>query len=210
VPLKYRSRIEYIINGIPLPNGSSLKDYSGRIKVLYVGRGTEEKRIHLIAQIAHGIKEQGRNIDFDFMGDVENAIPGNLLPYCNLLGHKTNNTEIELIYRQSHIVIITSYTEGFPMVIMEGMAHNCAVIATPVGDIPLHVKNKENGFLFTEINDEQKIVAEGIEYIGSLNNDRALLEKMGNKNRQYAFDNFGVNKFNESYRQLINHLRSQV
>jgi glycosyltransferase involved in cell wall biosynthesis len=90
------------------------------------------------------------------------------------------------------------------------MAHNCAVIATPVGDIPLHVKNKENGFLFTEINDEQKIVAEGIEYIGSLNNDRALLEKMGNKNRQYAFDNFGVNKFNESYRQLINHLRSQV
>ena len=208
VPVKYQSRIEYIINGIPLSNEVVSKDYSGTLRVLYVGRGTEEKRIHLIAQIAKGIKDQGLNINFDFMGEVENAIPKTLLPYCNLLGHKTINTKIESIYLESHIVIITSYTEGFPMVVMEGMANNCAVIATPVGDIPLHVKNKENGFLFSEINDEQKIIAEGIGFIASLNNERALVEQMGNINRQYAFDNFGLNRFNENYRQLIIQLRS--
>lgn len=52
IPAFYKSRIQYIVNGIRLPLTVKEKDFAGTIKVLYVGRGTEEKRVHLIAKIA--------------------------------------------------------------------------------------------------------------------------------------------------------------
>lgn len=209
IPEVYKSRIKYIVNGISLPAVVKEKDYKGNVKVLYVGRGTEEKRVHLIAKMAEQAAKRNLAVEFLFMGDVQEAIPERLQQHCKFLGHKSDEIEIDKVYQQSHIIMITSYTEGFPMVIEEGMARGCAVMATPVGDIPVHVKNNENGFLFSTIKDEELIVTEAIDFLTLLCSNRKLLKEMGDRNIDYAINHFSIQAFNRSYRDLFNELRSK-
>ncbi len=89
------------------------------------------------------------------------------------------------------------------MVIIEAMNNGCAIIATPVGDIPLHIKNNENGFLFTAVTDEITIVNEAVDYILQLKNNTALCNSISKNNSNYALANFGITKFNEAYSKLL-------
>ena len=89
------------------------------------------------------------------------------------------------------------------MVVIEAMAFGCAVLATAVGDIPYHVKDGINGFLFSDMADEEKIVEEGAARILKLKNDRQLLKTISTNNTSYAKHNFGIEKFNRTYRQLF-------
>ena len=209
VPKSYASKIQYIVNGISLPEVVKEKDYTGTIKLLYVGRGTEEKRVHIVAKIAEQAFIKGLPLQFLFMGDVQEAIPEKLRQYCTFLGHKSDEFEIDEIYQQSHLVIITSNTEGFPMAIEEGMARGCAIMATPVGDIPVHVKNNKNGVLFSTVNDEAAIITEAINFLTLLCSDRKLLKEMADRNINYANKHFSIQAFNKSYRDLFNELRSK-
>lgn len=209
IPLHYFSRIQHIVNGIPLPKNVSEKNISGKLQILYAGRGTEEKRVHIIAKMAKEALLNNLPVDFIFMGDVQSAIPKELLQYCKIIGHLSNPDEIESVYKQAQVVIITSYTEGFPLVIEEGMAHGCVVMATPVGDIPLHVKNNENGFLFTSIHNEERIVTEGIEFLTLLCKDRNSIQKIGDRNKKYAEDNFSIEDFEKSYEDIFIQLRNR-
>ncbi len=203
VPLIFYNKIEYIVNGIPLPEKQNEKDYNGNLQVLYVGRGTEEKRVHIVAKMAEKAHRQKLPVEFVFMGDVKNAIPTTLLNHCKLIGHQTDSENIDEIYSQSHIVIITSYTEGFPLAIEEGMARGCAVMATAVGDIPVHVKNIENGLLFSSVDNEEIIVDEGVEFITLLCYNKKPLQEISIRNRKYAMEHFGIEAFNERYKQLF-------
>ncbi len=209
VPAHFRNKIQYIVNGVPLPMHVTAKEENGNIKVLYVGRGTEEKRVHLVAQIARQAADKKLPVSFLFMGDVAEAIPIDLHRYCTFLGHKSDAAEIDAVYQQAHVVIITSSTEGFPLVIEEGMARGCGVLASPVGDIPYHVKQAINGFLFSVSTDEHIIVNEGITYLSAWCSNRKLLLDMGLRNIEYAKANFSLAAFNRQYNQLFNQLRNQ-
>ena len=209
VPHQFNNKIEYVVNGIQLPQHYHRKSFDRPLQVLYVGRGTEEKRVYLIAKIAAAAARNNLPVEFIFMGDVANSIPSEHLPWCKLLGPKKDPAEIESIYQQAHVVIITSSTEGFPMVIEEGMANGCTIISTPVGDIPFHVKHGTNGFLFSSANNEELIISEGVEYLTRLCKHKNLLAEMGETNRKYAIENFGIEAFNNKYRQLFNQLRNQ-
>ncbi len=203
IPNHFKQNIIYICNGIDLPKDVLKKNLSENLEILYVGRGTEEKRVNLVAMIAKKAFEAGLPVDFTFMGDVKESIPTNLLTYCNCIGTITNENEIVNIYQRSHILFITSYTEGFPMVIMEAMAYGCVIIATPVGDIPFHVTQNENGFLFTSVKDESVIVEEGLRFLSQLNQERKKLLEISENNVHYAKENFNITKFKEAYENVL-------
>jgi L-malate glycosyltransferase len=210
IPRDFQDKITLIINGIPLPEQAPEKEYNKILKVLYVGRGTEEKRVHLIAEIAKRIAGKKLPVQFLFMGDVSTAISSALLPYCKLLGHQSDQNTISKIYENANVIIITSSTEGFPLAIQEGMAHHCVVLATPVGDIPVHINPNENGFLFTDTINEEKIIKEGIDFITLLHENRELLKLMGTRNHAYAFEHFGLEKFTHEYRQLFKKVQPSI
>jgi len=44
-------------------------------------------------------------------------------------------------------LVLPSYTESFPMVILEAMSMGVPVVATPLGGIPTLVRDGENGIL---------------------------------------------------------------
>jgi L-malate glycosyltransferase len=204
VPDGIAERIRYIVNGVDMPAIIPSRDYSKTIlKALYVGRGTAEKRVHLVAAIAKACTGEQLPVTFEMMGDVKDAISTEHLPYLYLHGNIEDANKINEIYNHCDILIISSSTEGFPLVIAEAMARGLAIIATPVGDIPVHIKDAANGFLFTDVTNEAIIIKEGVDYIRQLAADRPLLEKISGNNRQYALTTFGIDRFAAAWQQLL-------
>lgn len=92
------------------------------------------------------------------------------------------------IYLKSDVLVLPSYGEGLPMVIMEAYHAGCAVISTAVGAIP-EVVGKDNGFVIEPGNKEQLLDAMKI-----LINNHQLLQSMKRENVQEA-EKFTLKKF---------------
>ena len=205
VPDGYAKRILYIQNGIILPGERTIKKENDKLVVLYVGRGTAEKRVHLIAQMAKKLMEANMPVDIELLGDVKEAIPQSLHSYVHFWGNQNDPNTIQEIYAGADVLILTSVFEGFPMVAMEAMANGLAIVSTAVGDIPYHIKESENGFLITATN-EDEIVEKGVAILSKLADDKEQVRKIGERNKAYAFAHFGIDEFNKNYLRLFESL----
>jgi L-malate glycosyltransferase len=203
IPLKFGERIRFIMNAIDLPSLKPLSQKNnGAMSVLYVGRSTPEKRVHLIAEMASVLSDKNKSIQFRFLGDVKEAIPKEYHAYCRFLGNQSDPKLIDEVYRTSDVLILVSDTEGFPMVVMEAMAHGLAIVSTAVGELPLHVKNGINGFLIEDYRNEKAVIAQGMAHILQLHEDKDLLQRMSKNNIQYAYSHFGMERFVADYVHL--------
>ena len=54
--------------------------------------------------------------------------------------------EKEALFKQSDIFILPSYSEGFPLSVLEAMSYGLPLIVTPVGALPEVLKEGENCF----------------------------------------------------------------
>ena len=177
------------------------KSYNTNLSILYVGRSTVEKQVHLIAEIAKGLKNKIDVIitmigefNSEFIKDNEHLI--NFVP-------EIHDIKILRNYYESHdLLILVSSREGFPMVIMEAMAHGVVPISTPVGGIAFHITNEFNGLLLNG-NDDFQIVEDAVVKILELYNDRHLMKKMSLNAYNYAKENFSINRFDESYKAIF-------
>lgn len=208
IPSHYGKRIQFIMNAIDLPlQKPGNKHFDQTLNVLYVGRSTPEKRVHLIAHIASLIRKVEANIQFQFLGEVEDAIPNEYRSACQFFGNQDSEKAINEIYAKAHVLILLSDTEGFPMVIMEAMANGLAIVATGVGEISLHVKNSVSGFLIENYLDEKHVVTKATEAIFQLYSDGNLLAEIAQHNIEYAHQNFGMERFKNEYMNLIREVK---
>jgi glycosyltransferase involved in cell wall biosynthesis len=205
VPSHYDGKIRYIVNGIELPDKKEprvLED--GKLKMMYVGRGTPEKRVHLAGAIASELRKQGLPVEMSFVGDVAHELDSDNKAHDVCFGNVDDPAVLHNLYVQrADILLITSSEEGFPMVVEEAMARGSIIIATPVGDMPVHIKQGVNGFLFSTVSDEQLIIEEAVAFIRQLLSDVKLCHTISSNNIEYAYNNFGLLNFEESYRHLI-------
>jgi L-malate glycosyltransferase len=169
------------------------------LKILFVGRGTPEKRPELFVQIAAEAARQNINAYFTLVGDMDENLLGNLPPNTTAIGNVNDANLLNEIYCKHQLLIIPSATEGFPIVLMEAMARGCAVMATP-GDIPYHVYNNKNGWLFSAVN-ENVVLAESIAFLQSLTQEK--LQNLCSTTQEYAYQNFGIQQFNTAYQSIL-------
>jgi glycosyltransferase involved in cell wall biosynthesis len=82
-------------------------------KILYSGRPGPEKRIHLITEMATELNKEQKDIQFEMIGDISSLVNASDFPFIKFYGNINDNEEINSIYSNAHLLLITSNTEGF-------------------------------------------------------------------------------------------------
>lgn len=98
---------------------------------------------------------------------------------------------------------MTSAYEGFPMFIKEGMACGCVPVVTALEGNKMHLTSGANCLLINAVENEQQVVALGVEQIKKLIHDLHLLQQLSENAYEYATTHFSKEKFNKEYRELL-------
>ncbi len=125
------------------------KDYSKALRICFVGRMDAEKGVY---DIVDAIKNSKYKFDsIDFIGDgpelsklKEYAADNDVV--ANFHG-SLSRIQVFEIYRQSHMILLPSKSEGFPKVIAEAANFGCIPVVSDVSSIGQYI-NETNGFLW--------------------------------------------------------------
>lgn len=198
IDLELTNRIDVIYNGVEI-SPTFLRNYDNHkvLSCVYCGRIAIEKRVDLIVEIG---KKNGQNVNLSIYGHKEIEVDGIEKFYIKNIESKE---EMNLIYQSSDILLITSYREGFPMVVMEAMANGVVCICTDVGGIKEHIINGENGFLVSNELDKKEIIEKFYLIISELNSNRNLLRTISKNALEYSKNNFSLNTFSSSYKKIL-------
>jgi glycosyltransferase involved in cell wall biosynthesis len=196
-------RVKIINNKIHIPDSFEQKNYSDPLKVLFVGRPDKVKRIYLIGQIARKVSEV-IPIEFVLVGrDLINQVEPVDVDLLSFEGEVKDPNRMEQLYKEAHILLITSSREGMPMVVMESMVYGVVPICTSVGAIPDHITSQENGILIDKDQSDKNLVEDFCKEIVYLNNNRSQLRKLSANAYEYAKDSFNGNTFDAEYQSLL-------
>ncbi len=196
------SRLTVIANRIAVPPVCPEKAAAGPLQLLFVGRGSQEKRIKLIGQAARRCSDVGLPVVVTLVGDVADWLEAGDADRCRLTGPISDSDRLTDLYRQSHLVLITSSREGFPLTVMEGMAQGCVPLCTAVGGIAEHIRHQENGWLLPA-EDDAAVVEALVAAVAELVADRQMLTRLSASAYAYAGRHFSGARFCEQYQRVI-------
>lgn len=195
-------RIALIENRVPVPRNCPEKDGRGPLNVLFVGRGSPEKRVHLVGRIATHCRQAGLAARFSLVGEMGEAVEPGDRENCEFYGETASPDVLPQIYDTAHVLLLTSSREGFPLVVMEAMARGVVPVVTDVGGLSRHLTSGVNGVL-VENRDEDHIVREMAEAIARFAADREGLRSHSAAAYEYAKARFGGEDFCAAYRSLL-------
>ena len=98
--------------------------------------------------------------------------------------------DVERLLNAIDIFVLSTKTEGLPLVILEAMAHAKPVVATAVGGVPELIRDKETGFLHSPGDYEAQA-----NQLGLLVEDKALRHRIGAAGRALAQSDFSRERF---------------
>ncbi|GGG61697.1 glycosyltransferase family 4 protein [Epilithonimonas arachidiradicis] len=126
-------RIEIIHNKVDLPDSLPPKQKNKKLKIIFVSRNSHEKRPEIFFEIAQRCFDRSIPVEFLLIGDFDKNIKHteNMI----IIGSIKEKDMLNFYYQQSDLILITSYREGFPMVLLEAMAYGTVPISTDVGEI---------------------------------------------------------------------------
>lgn len=145
----YLSKISVIKNRVSIPESYIQKQKNENLKIIFVSRNSHEKRPEMFFEIAKRCDAKNKNFDFLLVGDFDENIPhpSNM----SILGSIKDKELLNSYYANSDLLLITSFREGFPMVVLEGMAFGVVPICTNVGEMQEFIgRQYKNGVLIED------------------------------------------------------------
>jgi len=113
-----------------------------------------------------------------------------------------NHIDVPSILRSSSALILPSYWEGMPTVVLEAMASGVPVISTKVGDIPQLIRDKETGLLINRSLESFKSA------VSLVLNDRLLVSRMTKRARTIVEDEYTVRNVHRIVRNVYTEMVS--
>ena len=144
---------------------------------------------------------EGRERDFVV------AIAGKLTDseYCRMLHCRVEKRSVQdrfrfigfrsdttALYSAADVFVLSSRSEGLPMVILESMMAGLPVIATRVGGVPDAVGDR--GLMVEAAKPEQLASA-----MGRMINEEGLADRLGRTGREHALSTYGVDRMVDDY-----------
>ena len=155
IPLEHWDKVKVIRCGL---DDAFLAEQSVDIplssnQLVCVGRLCEQKGQLLLLDAMKGLIDKGMSCTLVLAGDgpmrteVETRIQQyNLTDYVEITGW-ISSEQVKTLLLESRGLVLPSFAEGLPVVIMEALALRRPVISTYVAGIPALVKHQENGWL---------------------------------------------------------------
>lgn len=165
-------------------------------RLLCIGRLCEQKGQLLLVEAAHRLKEKGTQFHLTLAGDGEmrsdiEALIGKymLQEYISITGWISSN-QVQQHLLDSQIMVLPSFAEGLPVVIMEAMALKRPVISTYVAGIPELVVPGETGWLCPagDIDALVEVMQQ------ALSTSRQALQAMGEQGYQRVLNQHHIDK----------------
>lgn len=168
----------------PKPSGHRNKT----IDLLYVGNLMAYKNIPAWLQTAADVKRRQGRLRSVLVGE---RLGRRLTVLAKRLGLWDDlkftgplfGKDLDRLYAESRVLLLTSFWEGLPMAAAEAMAVGIPVVATDGGDIRELVKDGENGYLVS-IGDVRGAASAVVRLL----NDNALYQSMSESARRSASD----------------------
>jgi glycosyltransferase involved in cell wall biosynthesis len=156
------------------------KNWDAQRTVLSVGRLDPEKNPLLLLDIAERLRELDSRWRLVIAGtgplraelDAEIA-RRRLEENVELLGEVANGADLWSLYRQSHVFLHVSLTEGVPQVLFEAQAAGVPIIATAVGGVRGALDGGNGGLLMEPDN-----AVEAVSLLNRLADDPALRRRL--------------------------------
>lgn len=204
-PLGLYKKMHVIHNWVDLSKYTSAKKTTAeRIVLGLLSRFDEPaKGIAILLYAMRDLKEAGYEVSLKLGGDGHSK--KKLTDLCETLslanvvefvGYVNNTKEF---FSSIDILVLPSFSEGFPFVILEAMASATPVIATNVGGVPEAVEDGVTGILVTAGSKD-----EIVEAVKKFIHNKEWIDKMGISGKQVVKSKFNVtdntNKIMQLYR----------
>ena len=118
------------------------RSYDGELRLLSVGRLETEKNPLLLADVLALLGDDGRDWRLRICGEghLAGELEAKLAALgvderAELLGYVPFGEGLDELYRDSHVLLHVSWTEGLPQILLEGFAAATPVVATDVGGV---------------------------------------------------------------------------
>ena len=172
----------------------------------YVGRLSEEKGIlNFVGSILEILKKK-KDLEFLIGGDgqlkdkIMACLDDNLIGSKVKLAGWISHDELPDYLNELKLIVLPSYTEGLPNIMLEAMACGTPVLATSVGAIPDIIKDEETGFLMK--NNTSECITENITRV--LNSPD--LEQIAKNARKLVKREFTYNTAVDNYRMALSNI----
>ncbi len=180
------------------------RDIQQRDNVIgFVGRFTEEKGIiNLIHSIAL-IQKKRKDLRFLLIGDgpkkdeLHKFIFDNNLEKAITIIKWVSHDSLPDYLNSIKLLILPSYTEGLPNIMLEAMACGTPVLATPVGAIPDVIRDSETGFIM-EDNSPECIARNVMRAMSDPD-----LERVAERGRMYVEEEYRFGKILEKWKCVL-------
>lgn len=181
----------------------------GRLKIICVGRLSPEKGHAGLLRSFAELRRKHPDVQLDLVGDGPD---GQTLPALaeelgiadavHFLGRLPEARTLEAV-AASDILVLPSFMEGLPIVLMEAMALGLPVISSRVAGVPELVRDGRNGLLFTPSS-----WAELTDCLTMLAADPALRSRLGAAGRETVEHEFDIRRSAARLRLLFEELHS--
>lgn len=162
-----KSSVLYNFHTLKDSNNPTVVDNGNKVNLLFIGSVHKEKGI---MDLLYALKDLDDKMDYhlDICGQVTDKNIEN--DFNNMLqenqkisfrGYVQGKEKADLL-QNADILILPSYHEGLPLVILEALAAGCAIIVTKVGAIP-EILNNDNA-IWVDIADPDSI-KNAVEYL---------------------------------------------
>lgn len=180
----------------------------GTVQVLFASRILKEKGIRELIEAAAILKEKGVTAKFIIAGDAYPENPSSLTQDEIEQIKKTENVtymghvdDMPTLIGESDIVVLPSYREGTPKILLEAAAMEKSIVATDIAGCADLVRHNINGFL-VPVRDSEALA----DALSTLISDRGLRESFGKMGRKIVLNEFSedivISKTMEIYSEL--------